>query len=498
MPFNRLLIFLLISTTLAHASDQKMTAAGQFSDLINAVKTPSAPSAGNISSVPAAEDTMVTYHIQDISFKGNILTRNRTILREIPFAEGDSVPSAKLDSKVRAGRLNLMNTGLFNFVEAEISLEGTMANITYHFVERWNIWPLPVLELEGPNLNQWLDNPSFSAFNYGISLKAGNLSGLNERIRLEAKAGNVQSLNIQLTSPFFGTSQFFRAELQYTLDRSRSRAYNTEDNKQLVARVPDEFISNEYLFSGSLRFRPAFYNTYRVGFSFHYHNYADTLLTLNPRFGPDGESRFSFFSASYSFSRDRRDRVAYPLHGYLIEAGITRKGLSFLGDKDMDITSLHGEIRRYTHLVEKWYGAWSIYGKWNEGTTLSYFDREGLGFNRSLVRGYEDYVVDGHKFLIFKSNLKYNLLPEQAGEISFVPTEKFSKIHYALYLNIFADIGIINDRHFHRDSNLSNRLLAATGIGLDFHTYYDMVLRSELSLNRHGEAGLFFHFAAPI
>lgn len=440
------------------------------------------------------------YAIHSIMLEGNRTTRASTIMREIPFAVGDSLTGDRLANGLEQARLNLMNTGLFNFVETAVKVPDSQAVvITFHFVERWNIWPLPVLELEEPNLNQWLEDPSFSAFNYGINLKAYNLSGRNERIHLEAMAGNVQSLHLRLITPYLGRSKLVRAEVDYSLDRSKRRAYGTEDNEQLIARLPGDYISREYAFSGALRLRPGFYNTHRLSFSFHYHHYADTLLELNPRFGPGGKSSFSFFSAGYAFRRDRRDIIAYPLEGYLVEAGITQKGLGLLSEENMRVTSLFASLRHYAKLTDQWYAAWSAHGKWSEGTTLSYFDREGLGFNHSLVRGYEQYVIDGHKFFIFKTNLKYNLLPERVTEISRIPAESFSRIHYALYLNLFTDVGIMDDRHYlSSNNNLANRWLAGTGIGLDLHTYYDIVLRSEFSLNRHGEGGVFFHFSAPI
>ncbi len=439
------------------------------------------------------------YFIEDIILKGNERTRNSTMLRELPFEAGDSICARRLHENIESARNNLINTGLFNFVETDYKLtEAPNVTVTIDVVERWNIWPLPILQLDEPNLNQWLDNPSFSAFNYGIKLHLSNMTGLNERVRLSGKTGNVQSLEVELRSPYMGSARSVRWGLQYKLDRSKKRAYGTEDNEQLAVRLSDEFISNEYLFAGKLQIRPRLYSIHTLGMSFRHHNYADTLLMLNSRFGPDGKSRFSFFTAGYSFRRDHRDIAAYPLQGHLFEGGVRRKGLGLLSDENMDVTSLFASFRHYTRLAQKWYAAWSIFGKWSEGTTLSYFDREGLGFNRSLVRGYENYIIDGHKFFIFKSNIKYNLMPERDGTISFIPYKQFSRIHYALYMNIFADVGIIDDRHYPGENNLANRLLAGTGVGLDFHTYYDIVFRSELTINRHGEVGVFFHLSAPI
>jgi hypothetical protein len=47
-------------------------------------------------------------------------------------------------------------------------------------------------------------------------------------------------------------------------------------------------------------------------------------------------------------------------------------------------------------------------------------------------------------------------------------------------------------------NSLADELQFGYGIGLDFVTYYDIVLRSEYSFNKFGEHGFFLHFVAPI
>ncbi len=437
-------------------------------------------------------------HIDTIFLEGNRLTRDRIILRELLFRPGDHMGPDELTQKIRDSRSNLMNTGLFNFVEIQIDdARHPSLKITFTFIERWNIWPIPVFELDKPNLNQWLSDPSFSKINYGINLFMANITGRNERILLAVKAGNEQSINFVFRTPYFDRAQSLRWGIRYGMNRSKQRAYSTEDNQQLFIKS-DDYVSNEYKIISHLNYRPEFYNLHSFSIGYHYHDYADTLLLLNPRFGPEGEKRFSFLSFSYHFWRDMRDMAVYPLDGYLVEGGITRKGLRLLPGEIMDVTTLRGTIRYYIPLARRWYTAWSINGKWSEGTTLSYFDQQGLGFSGSLVRGYENHVIDGHKYLIIKSNVKYKLLPERVSKLGFIPSKKFNLIHYAMYLNFFVDAGIINDRHYNDTSQLANKWLAGTGLGLDFHTYYDMVLRTELTINRHGKAGVYFHVAAPI
>ncbi len=438
-------------------------------------------------------------HIAAIHFEGNRLTRDRILYRELLFSEGDSIPTDRLIRRIESSRLNLMNTTLFNFVEPQVSFDQYPdVEITYHFVERWNIWPVPVFELDEPNLNLWLEDPSFSKFNYGIRLVATNVTGRNERIQFQAKTGNVQSLALLVYTPYINKAQTIGWGFRYGINRSKKRAYATEDNDRLFIRLSDHFIANEYYVSTHTNIRPKLYNNHRFSIGYHSYNFADTLLTLNPRFGPDGKNRFSYITASYSFRRDLRDIIAYPLKGFFYEVGVSRKGFGLFGDTDMDITTFEATAQHYIPLISRWFLAYGASAKFSEGTTLSYFDQQGIGYIQSLVRGYENYVIDGHQFMVFKSNLKYNILPQRVTEIGFIPSEKFSLIHYAVYANLFVDAGYMRDRHFYENNPLSNTWLGSIGLGLDLVTYYDTIFRAEFSFNRHGKLGVFFHTVAPI
>ncbi len=441
----------------------------------------------------------VEVYVRGIILEGNKLTRDRIIHRELLLQPGDSLPAHKFSKRLEEGRLNLMNTALFNFVETEVDHSGfPYLEVTYSFVERWNIWPVPVFELNEPNINQWLEDPSLSKFNYGIRAVATNLTGRNERIQLQAKLGNVQSFHLLLYTPYINRDQTIGLGIRYGMNRTRERAYATLDNERQFLQLDNGYVANEYFITVHTNIRPRLYNNHLFALGYHYHQYSDTLLTLNPRFGPDGKSEFSFFSASYEFSRDRRDIIAYPLDGYFFKVGIKRKGLGLFRDENMDVTSLEGEVQHYISIAPRWYTAWGAKVKWSEGSTLSYFDQEGLGYVHSMVRGYESYIIDGHRYLVLKSNLKYELIPQKVIELAFIPSEKFSLIHYALYANLFVDAGFLTDKLFSENNPLSNEWLGGTGIGIDMVTYYDNVMRTEFTMNRHGKGGVFFHLIAPI
>ena len=76
--------------------------------------------------------------------------------------------------------------------------------------------------------------------------------------------------------------------------------------------------------------------------------------------------------------------------------------------------------------------------------------------------------------------------------------KKFEQAHFAMYMGLFTDLGYVEDNTGFPENNLANELQFGTGIGLDFVSYYDIVIRTEFSINKFGDSGLFLHFVAPI
>jgi hypothetical protein len=156
-------------------------------------------------------------------------------------------------------------------------------------------------------------------------------------------------------------------------------------------------------------------------------------------------------------------------------------------------------FRKYWELHPRIYFASGINGKLSAGTQ-PYLILRGIGYDRDIVRSYEYYLVDAQHFVILKNNFKFAIIPTQVRNISFIKNEKFGKIYYALYLNVFIDggYGVYNQDFGWETNDLQNALLIGYGTGLDFVTYYDVVIRLEFSVNLRNETGIFLHFIAPI
>ncbi len=166
-------------------------------------------------------------------------------------------------------------------------------------------------------------------------------------------------------------------------------------------------------------------------------------------------------------------------------------------DEDFSIFRTELQYNRYDHLFKRFYLAEGIKLKLSPNAQQPYFVQRGLGFS-DFVRGYELYVIDGQNYGLLKTNVKYQLVKPHTQKLAWVPSEKFSKFHYAFYVNLFADAGYVVDSSYESQNKLANKLIYSTGLGLDLVTYYDLVFRIEATINAQNKSGIFLHLVAPI
>jgi hypothetical protein len=114
------------------------------------------------------------------------------------------------------------------------------------------------------------------------------------------------------------------------------------------------------------------------------------------------------------------------------------------------------------------------------------------------MRGYELVIINGQKLGLIKSNFKYEIIPMKIHRIKWIKTEKFGKLFYALYANLFFDMGYASDLQTSNTNPLANQILWSLGAGLDLISFYDIVLRFEFSVNKQQQTGFYLGLVAPI
>lgn len=434
--------------------------------------------------------------IEKINIIGNNVTKDHIILRELTFTIGDTITSSQLDAKLKTSKNNLLNTSLFNFATLNPLYSTNTAEIFILLTERWYIWPFPILEYDDTNFNTWWRSKDFSRLNYGFFLNRQNFRGRKENLRVKFQLGYTQELGLQYEIPFINKNQTQGMGFTVSYQRRHQIVHSTSDNKRLFYTSPKDHARTELFVNSYYQIRKKLYNRHTFQMQYTRAEVLDTVVDLNRYYFSEQTNQTQFLTLAYQFRRDKRDSKSYPLKGYFFEFELIKPGLG-ITNKNLNLLTGEFSFKRYWQPGRKLFFSASTKLR-ATNKTQPYYLRNGLGYNEhDFVRGYEYYVVDGQNFILGKTQLRYQLLSPKVLDAPFIPWHQFNKIPIAAYLGIYGDAGYVESR-YKSFNPLSNELLYGAGVSLDFVTYYDLVFRTEYSLNKFGEHGLFFHFVAPI
>lgn len=432
--------------------------------------------------------------VSEINISGNRRTKNHIILRELTFKQGDTIHVDEIAEHIDKSQNNLLNTSLFNFATLEMkdSLEFTRVDIKV--TERWYIWPEVIIKFQERNFTEWLVNKDLSRIDYGLYITHKNFRGRKEKLQLQYKNGFNQKIGLLYQIPYLTKS--LKAGLTIGV------SYNTQNevftgidslNKMIYTKNPEDVIMETYNVHLEYTRRNNLYLTHYFMADYKDVRLIKEMLDLKADFLSD-QSELKFFQLAYIFKDDHRDSRNYPLNGYYGDFQIKQHGLGF-SSSGLNVTQMTANYRNYFHVDKRWYFSFGAYAEYFSKPQVPFYLQNGLGFNR-YVRSYEPYVIFGQFSSFAKVNLKYKLLSPTKFTVPLIPSEKFSKVHIALYSNIFLDAGYVHNTS--EDRFLNNVAQYGAGAGLDFVTFYDLVWRFEYSINRYKEHGIYISFVAPI
>ncbi|MCK9219052.1 MAG: BamA/TamA family outer membrane protein [Bacteroidales bacterium] len=440
--------------------------------------------------------------IGKIEINGNKLTRRKIITRELKFHEGDTVLSSALPTFLVTGKENVFNTRLFNFVTFDtVRIPGTVVlDIHITVIERWYIWPIPYFEIGDRNINVWWETRDFSRLTYGVDFTFFNVRGRNETLKILTHFGFNKKFGFNYTVPYVNEKQTVGLGFGAEVDLNHEVPVTTIENQPVFEKDASSYLKQLRCGYLELRVRPNIYALHTLRCSYYSYYFADRVLAI-PGFSLSNSNFQNFFSFNYLYKDDHRDIHYYPLTGYYFDAELNFSvPYSFTHNGYLKIN-----LRKYWQLSKRWYFASGFTGKGSIEQEQPYFLAQGLGYGRDMVRGYEYFVIDGQHFALLKNNLKFALFPSRVCKLKFIHSSKFNTLPLALYLNLYMDLGYVynygsSNQRTHADygNTLQNQLLAGFGSGLDFTTYYDIVIRMEFSVNAMGRPGFYLHFIAPI
>lgn len=444
-----------------------------------------------------AQDDSIFNVLQEIKIIGNKTTKERIILRELPFKPGDKISAAQLQKQLERAKSNLLNTLLFNFVTVDPVYLGEEKIAIYILLEeRWYWWPMPIFEIQETNFNTWWETKDLERLNYGLYLAKENFRGRKERLMFKAQAGYTEQAGFRYSIPYINKKQTTGINFNFRYSRNHELTYATTTNRRDFYRSDDEYVKKQINTSFAYEIRPKLYNKHTFQLSYSNVHVDDTIALLNNDYLTNGESSMQFMSFTYQIKRDKRNFKSYPTLGYYYDLNIIKNGLGIIG-KDLDKLYATTQYRKFVPLGSKFYAAGSIKLKYtfNEGP---YFLYGGLGYVNNLVRGYELYVINGEHYVLSKAQLRFALLDNKIFKFKIIPAEKFNKIPLSIFLGTYFDLGYVDSNVNQQNNFLTNTALYGGGFSVDFVSYYDMVFRVEYSMNKLKEHGLYLHFVAPI
>ncbi|WMJ73095.1 BamA/TamA family outer membrane protein [Cytophagaceae bacterium ABcell3] len=436
--------------------------------------------------------------IQEIVIEGNKRTRDKIIRRELDISVGDTIQAQHIHQHFLTNKNRVFNTGLF--LEVEVYMRGKSPiekALVVEVKERWYTYPIPILELADRNFNEWWEvrDRDIRRTNLGIDFRQKNMRGMNETLKIKLQGGFDNKAEMFYVIPYLDSAQQFGLNMYVSYITNKQIAYRTT-NHMLAFHEDERFIKHRFSTGFMFTYRRKFYETHQLGLSFYHSSVGDTVAVLNPDYFLDGRTSQTMLALKYAWINDRRDIVYYPLKGHLMMAEAEKLGLGLFND--INQLDLRGEFSLYRPLGKNWFWAGTIRQKLSFPGRQPYFNIRGLGYLTDVVSGYELYVIDGQHYSLGKINLKKRIFYTEK-KVNAMPNQKFKSIPIGLYLKAHADAGYVHHPFPEPDNlRLTNTLLYGAGMGLDFVTYYDIVVRLEYSLNRMMESGFFVHFKASI
>jgi outer membrane protein assembly factor BamA len=435
--------------------------------------------------------------VSEFKIIGNKTTKEKIIIREIPLVIGDTILNEKLKTIAETIQSNLINTSLFNFVSvAPVYFNEQRISFYITVEERWYWWPIPIFQTEETNVNSWWEEKDFNKVSYGLFLAKENFRGRKEKFTLLLQTGYSEKIGAEYKVPFINKKKTSGLGLAINFGRNHEVFYSVTNNKRNYYRSDAGYVQKELGVVFNYELRPKIHLKHTIKMEYKSVNVTDSILSYNPNFLSENKNRMQFFTLSYKVKRDKRDNKNYPIKGSYYDFGISKSGFGIL-DEELHSFFATTHLKTFWKLATKIYFSGSLKLKYTFQEAPFYLLR-GLGEGNDLVRGYELYAVNGEHFGLVKSQLRYGLLQNKTFNVKALKANKFNKIPLSIYLGSYFDVGYVDSKITSTVGFLENEVMLGGGISLDFVSYYDVVLRTEFSINRLKEKGLFIHFIAPI
>lgn len=412
--------------------------------------------------VPAQSDstsiyTLNSFKIDSILMRGNDITDEDIIYRELTFKLNDTV-----DYKVLKYNENrIYSLGIFTTVYLIPFYKNGKVILAIDLKESWYIWPLPFAELA---------DKSWDKITYGFDINVKNFRGRNENIRTRFAFGYNPSVSISYSIPLL----FRKAEISLRADINYGTMSNISNNaKKLYGGDFDQKYSSASLTLGKR------INLFHYFFLLGGFQYVETPKHIHGiSVSKDRIDRIYISGLGYSY--DSRDLAQFPEQGVYFNTSFQYKGM---GINDIDYKIFNIDFREYRVIVGNLSAKWRFYTRQAYGSNIPFFDYSYLGY-AERIRGHFKLTAEGNSSVLGSVEVKYPIIKKWDIEFNFpIIPKSLQTYRVAVYAQSFFDAGNVTKQE--SDLMLKN-FVTGYGCGLTFLVLPYNIARLEVGLDKFG------------
>lgn len=436
------------------------------------------------------EDSTQPFRIRKIYITGNRKTKDAFIFREMPFKQGESYLLSDLVKKFEDARRLLLSTALFHTVVVALKeFEEYDVDVVVEVKERWYLVALPFFKFVDRNFNQWLveQNAKLDRVNYGIKVLNSNFSGNKDKLNIWLMNGYTKQVSVSYDRLYIDKKMKLGLNTSVALGKNREINLNTINNKQQFFRDTNNFVRSFFRANVELTYRRAIKTRHSFGISYTKENVTDSVISLNPSFFKNGRDKIEFPDIFYSLSYVDVDYIPFPLKGYMAEVSFRKSGFN----STMNLWNFSVKSFASWQVAKKTFFGLKASGILKLPFKQPFYNQRLLGYNDFYMQGYEYFVVDGVaggylKTSLTREILNFNIHAKKKNK------EDLFNIPIRIYAKVYGNAGYMHNNS-PGTNTLNNRMLYSGGIGLDFITHYDFIIKLEWSFNQIGQNDLYLH-----
>lgn len=368
------------------------------------------------------KNELYPFRVDSIIIKGNDITKEFIILRELTFQLGDTI-----DHKTaQYNRERIYSLGIFNQVilVPQITDENNILNIIVE--ESWYIYPIPFVNIK---------ERDWKKLSFGMFLVLQNFRGRNETLSATVAFGYDPTYILSYYNPnsIGNENIFFQTRV----------GYSNVSNKSITAEylVGDNFEQKVIFADLEIGRRFFLFHRFALNFGYTYREtpfYIDGINAANERID-------RLFSFGIGYNYDTRDLAQFPKSGLYINTSYIFKGM---GINNINYNVARLDFRNYNTLIEKLLFKWRFTSRFVLGDKVPYYDNSIIGLE-DRIRGYFYENFEGNHSYLASMELYYPIVEELHINLDFIPIipKQLLSYRFALYTQLFADAGAVQMRN---------------------------------------------------